>query len=415
MKMSNKYLILLALAALVSTSWGQKPIEVPKYPFIKYDSNYLHYDTSSIYMQRFFKKWYNVTSTGRGDLNIVHIGGSHVQAGTLTNRIRTDILADYPTLVGNRGMIFPYSAAAKCNNPADYRVHCFEKVGLTRNVYKDPQHNMGLCGIAVTAADTTTTIQIILNEPRFNYGTSQVVVLGESPDNVVPLLRLEDREAYPSYVDPITHRYVFNLTRPTDSFDVVLPCQKEQSFTLTGIFLGNKNSGISYHSIGVNGAAVPDYLKCTYLTSDLKMLKPDMVVFGIGINDASGPNFDTALFRMNYLRLVDSIRTVNPNCTFVFITNNDSFKRVKKRTYAVNQNGPKARDVFYRLAQETGGAVWDQFEIMGGLKSMDQWRLNKLAQSDRVHFTRSGYELVGDLFVNALYDAILKNRPTTEK
>lgn len=411
MRKTNKIALLVALVLMPSIVWAQKPIEVPQYPFIKYESNQLKFDSSSVAMQRFFKKWYQVTTSGKEDLNIVHIGGSHVQAGTLTNRIRTDILASYPSLVGNRGMLFPYSAAAKCNNPADYKVHCVEKVGLTRNVYKEPQHNMGLCGIAITASDTTTTIQISLNEPRFDYSTSQVVILGESPDNVVPFLRLEDRDAYPSYVDPLTHRYVFNLTRPTDSFDVVLPCQQSQSFTLTGVYLGNKRHGITYHSIGVNGAAVPDYLKCSYLTSDLKMVKPDMVVFGIGINDASGPNFDTALFRQNYLQLVDSIRMINPYCAFVFITNNDSFKKVKKHTYVVNQNGPKARDVFYRLAAETGGAVWDQFEIMGGLKSMEQWRLNKLAQYDRVHFTRSGYELVGDLFYNALCAAVNKYRP----
>lgn len=405
----NKILVTFTLVVSFVSALAQQS---GNYSFINYQANHLHYDTLSPAMLHFFDKWQQVTATGQGDLNIVHIGGSHVQAGTLTNRIRTNILSWYPSLVGNRGMIFPYSAAAKCNNPADYKVHCVEKVALTRNVYKQPEHDMGLCGIAVTAADTITTIQIALNEPNFDYSTQRVTIFGESPENVVPFLRLDDRDAYPSYVDPGTHRYVFNLVRPTDSFDIVLPCDTGQTFTLTGIHLANKAHGISYHSIGVNGAAVPDYLKCKYFTDDLRMLKPDMVVFGIGINDASGPNFDTVLFRQNYLRLVDSIRTVNPDCAFVFITNNDSYKRAKKRTYVVNTNGPKARDVFYRLAADTQGAVWDQFEIMGGLKSMEQWRLSKLAQYDRVHFTRAGYELVADLFSEALKEALSHHTPS---
>ena len=183
---------------------------------------------------------------------------------------------------------------------------------------------------------------------------------------------------------------------------VRLPCKEGEQFTLTGLYLGNRRAGISYHSIGVNGAAVPDYLRCRDFVRDLRLLHPDLVIFGIGINDASGPNFDTAVFRQNYLQLIDSIRTVNPDCAFIFVTNNDSFRKVSRRKYNVNLNGPLAREVFYRLAEETGGAVWDQFEVMGGLKSMDLWRQAKLAQTDRVHFTANGYRLVGNLLADAL-------------
>jgi lysophospholipase L1-like esterase len=56
----------------------------------------------------------------------------------------------------------------------------------------------------------------------------------------------------------------------------------------------------------------------------------------------------------------------------------------------------------YELADEVGGAVFDQFEIMGGLHSMEKWRLAKLAQNDRVHFTKTGYELMGKLLFNAI-------------
>ena len=172
------------------------------------------------------------------------------------------------------------------------------------------------------------------------------------------------------------------------------------------MFLDNRKQGFSFHSIGVNGASVPDYLRCEHFTRDLRLLHPDLVIFGIGINDAMPAVFDTAAFRRNYLRLVDSIRSVNPDCAFIFITNNDSFRKVRRRRYAVNTNGLLARKVFYRLAEETGGAVWDQFEVMGGLRSMEKWTKEGLAQGDRIHFTRAGYQLVGNLFTNALFEAV---------
>jgi lysophospholipase L1-like esterase len=39
---------------------------------------------------------------------------------------------------------------------------------------------------------------------------------------------------------------------------------------------------------------------------------------------------------------------------------------------------------------------------MGGLKSMAEWQKYGLAQKDKVHFTKKGYELIGDKFYNAL-------------
>lgn len=400
---SKKLLFILSVMA-AGCCHSQSP-----YPFIRYDANTLHYDSASSSLQQFVRKWQRVTRTGQGTINIVHMGGSHVQAGVFPNQVRRSILTAHPSLVGGRGMIFPYSAAAKCNNPDDYKVHCAEKVILTRNVYKNPEYPLGLCGISVTAHDTLTRIQMLATDHSIDYRVCHIVVLGHSPQGVVPSLSYDGRNIPPSYIDSSSHRFVFNLRQTVDSFDLLLPCSPGETFTLTGVCLGNRQPGISYHSIGVNGAAVPDYLKCN-LTRDLRLLRPDLVIFGIGINDAHEKNFDTLAFKNNYLALCDSIRQVNPNCAFIFVTNNDSFRKTGRRRYAVNNNGPLAREVCYRLAALTGGAVWDQFEIMGGLKSMEKWQKAGLAQKDKVHFTRAGYRLMGDLLFQALQKDLLKTQ-----
>lgn len=406
----KKSLVFAALALLAAHLFMAQAQDVPYKKYIKYSANVLHFDSASPSMNRLFNRWKTLQSSRQGNLNIVHIGASHVQAGSLTNTVRCLILADNPGLVGSRGMIFPYSAAARCNNPADYRVQCPQKVILTRNVYKDYAYPLGLCGIAVTAADTLTEMAIKLTEPRVDYATTRIVLLGHSEQGVVPRLRLDNREVYPSYIDNTTDRYLFNLGQAVDSFCIVLPCREGDRFTVSGILLDNRHPGFSYHSIGVNGASVSDYLRCRHFVRDLRLLHPDVVVFGIGINDASGTSFDTAAFRRNYLQLIDSVRAVNPDCTFIFFTNNDSFREAGRRHYAVNPNGALARDVFYRLAHDTDGAVWDQYEVMGGLGSMEKWYKDGLAQKDRVHFTTAGYQLVGTLFYQALVDAIKKHK-----
>lgn len=409
--MNNSYRIptlplLLCISLLSLCPLTAQTQDESRYDFIHYDANVLHYDSASPTMTALFERWQRLAATGSGNLNIVHIGGSHVQAGVLSNTLRCNLLAAQPNLVASRGMLFPYSAAARCNNPPDYRIHCREKMILTRCVAKEHEYPLGLCGIAVTASDTLTEVQVVMNEPRVDYATSRVVVLGHSDQGVVPLLHVDDRDIYPSYVDLRTDRFVFNLSTAVDSFAVMLPCESGQQFTLSGLYLGNRKPGITLSSIGVNGAAVPDYLRCTHFVRDLRILHPDVVIFGIGINDAVPVNFDTAAFRSNYLALVDSIRAANPDCAFIFVTNNDSFRKTGRRKYTVNSNGQLAREVFYRLARDVDGAVWDQFEIMGGLKSMDQWRLAKLGRPDRVHFTSAGYQLLGNLLSEALLKAL---------
>ncbi len=402
--MKYNLLILLCYLIFIVPIFAQEKTIDQRYSFIKYDKNVLHYDSTSPYMRNFFHKWKTVNENESGNINIIHIGGSHVQAGTFTNRVRENLIQQQPC-IADRGLIFPYSAAAHCNNPPDYFVHCKEKVLLTRCVAAEPSKPLGLCGIAITTHDSTAYIQIGRQSYERNYDVNQVIVIGESDDDIVPLLNVSGRKIVPSYIDLPTRRYVFNLSEETDSIEIVIPCENGQSFVLQGVYLGNHRSGLSYHAVGVNGASTADYLKCVHFCNDLRLLHPDMVIFGIGINDAYGHNFDTVAFRKRYEKIIDSVRSVNPDCAFIFITNNDSYRRAGRRKRVPNPNGMLVRDVCYRLASATGGAVWDQFEVMGGYKSIDQWRKAHIAKNDRVHFTRDGYIIMGDLLSQALLNA----------
>ena len=55
-----------------------------------------------------------------------------------------------------------------------------------------------------------------------------------------------------------------------------------------------------------------------------------------------------------------------------------------------------------KMAKEFDAGVWDMYEVMGGLNSVVLWERNGLAQRDKIHFTREGYLIMGDLFFNAL-------------
>lgn len=400
-------LFLLLLLGFFPPIFAQmRMAEVDSLDFVRYEADTLAFDRQNSLLVPFFHRFSEVVTSGKGNINIVHIGSSHVQAGTLSHTIRRNLLLSYPDLIARRGMIFPYSAANKCNNPADYKVKRSCEFQLIRNVYQEHPVPLGVTGISVYVENQPAEIMMMSNDTDLTFSTTRIVVLGESDSNkVVPWIRIDTSFFYPVIKDFEQRRFVFEVPEVPDSFAVVMPCDSGQRFALTGVLLDNDKSGLTFHSIGVNGADLDDYLRCPYFQMDFELLQADMVIFGIGINDANAPNFDMHVFENRYLQLIKKIQNENPDCAFVFITNNDSYKKISRRKYAVNKNNLKAREVAYRLAEQTHGAVWDQFDIMGGIESMNQWRVNGYAQTDRIHFTVKGYRLLGNLFFNAFLDA----------
>ncbi|MBR4787989.1 MAG: hypothetical protein IK013_08980 [Bacteroidales bacterium] len=376
--------------------------ENPEETSILTEIDTLYWGRDSITLVRFFQKLDNVLKNKQGNVHIIQMGGSHVQAGTMTHRIRTHLLDEYGEPAASRGFIFPYSAASTCNNPYDYRTGKTKFFNLIRNVYQNYAFPLGAAGIAVWNTDTLNAITIKMNAPGYDFVSDTIILLGKACGwPIDPILKEDTLYHFPDSIDFDNDRYFYYFDHFVKDFTLYFPCSKGDTFVVNGILLKNSRPGITLSSIGVNGAQTSSYLRCQNLTRDMQLLQPDLVIFNIGVNDAYGSTFDSVAFKKNYLKLVQRIREANPDCAFIFVSNNDTWKKGKKGRYYVNKTGPMVQDVMYRLANLTGGAVWDQFAVMGGLKSMESWRKKGLAQKDRVHFTAAGYNLIGDLFWDA--------------
>lgn len=372
------------------------------FSFIRFNDDTLCWGKDSMPLVRFYEKLDRVIRTRKGNIHIMHIGGSHVQAGTMSNRIRRHVLAEYDSEPADRGLIFPYSAANTCNNPRDYSITRSDAFSLIRNVYKEYPSPLGMSGISVYCTQSVHSIKFKMNDPDYDFATDTLVLFGRSNGMYIdPILKYDTLWRFPDESDLENERYYFYLDRPLREFTFYFPCGGVDTFFVNGLWLKNGKPGVTFTSIGVNGAAVPSYLRCKNFTRDMKAFPPDLVIFGIGVNDAFGNDFDSTVFKNNYLQLIARIREANPECAFIFLSNNDTWKKVRRGRYAVNQTGPLVSETMKRLADLTGGACWDQFEVMGGLGSMAKWQAKGLAQKDRVHFTVNGYNLIGDLFWHA--------------
>ncbi len=399
--------VLILAFSLSSAQNSETPhYNVPRdFSFIKYDIDTLSFSMDTSLLVPFFQKLNQTINDSTSNINIVHIGGSHVQGGTFPHAIRRELILHYDTCFGERGMIFPYSVAPRCNNPRDYTLSDKGKFRLIRNVYKDHKRPLQTTGIGVYTGDTIAEFTIKMNEPSIPFTFNKISLLAFSDSATsIPTIKIDTNEFHPTIIDTVKQRFIYELPFETDSFIVDCNIVYGDTLYIMGIHLDNSMPGITYHALGVNGASVDSYLRCEHFNRDLDLINPDLVIFGLGINDATHSDFSAEEYEQNYLTLAERFSAANPNCAFIFVTNNDSYKRVRRNGkiyYEVNKKALLVSDVMYSLAKKTGGAVFDQFEIMGGLTSMTTWYQNKLAKKDRVHFTNAGYELMGKLFFEA--------------
>ena len=537
----------------LTTAPGAYTLDLSRYDFIDTTLNTIQFPKGNAAFAPFFNKMDTLVFENRGQIRILHIGGSHLQADVISGRIREHFIKEYPGASAGRGFVFPY-AAARTNTPASYASYYKGIWDMNKNVQREIKKPLGLLGIAVSTSDPRAEISILLDKYNSEpiWGETKLRLFGYSDaGDVVPVLRVDSMDIY-GVLDTASQSFVFTSPRPIDSIqiafrwldslkqasiaqfitdsliqdsiaraaedslkkangdtakspapteapakipnNVALPqpevardsmfqgeCDvldtaclaREEAkskggsrrcadmakkpdvnyadgeldetnateehcipdtvavpdsikknarprFTLTGILTETNTPGITYTGVGINGAKVHDYFEevCPLFERQLAYYKPDLVIFAIGINDANVQHFNDKKFKEDYDRLIARIKNVNPNAAIIFETNNDMYRKVKRKRYVQHPNGDIARKAFFSLAEKHSAGVWDKFGIMGGLGSMSKWEKADLAKADKVHFKLAGYNLLGDLFYKAIiktYQEHIANLPAQTK
>lgn len=339
------------------------------------------------------------------NVNILHIGGSHVQAGDFSGQMRSNFSRLGESTVSDRGMIFPFKVL-KSNGPWNYYVQYTGEWGRSRCVSETPDVSLGLSGAAAIAKDPNDSVSFdFRGDTRWAFNRLRIIGEPSSPE-AYPII-ITDSDTLCSVARDEAHEsYIFDLGEERTTFQLAFRGLDSAQFVLRGIMPTNDREGIVYTESGVNGASVPSWLRCSKFQQDLSLLPPDLVIFGIGINDANVPekDFNPDEFKANYRMLICRIREVSPDCSFLFITNNDCYLSLRRKRKRFNPNTVRAREAFIDLAKEYNGCVFDVYSLMGGFKSSDKWLKAKLMKRDHIHFTREGYQLLGDILYNSIID-----------
>ncbi len=411
--MINKRYILFSLALIFATvfsvAWSQVDsalyVELTNTkPCVKVqESKLITFEGTDSTLSPFFKKLDDVLNNGRSEVNIWHVGGSHVQAGVFSHRVRNNIAKLINGGQASRTIMFPYKLIGT-NGPADYKVSGTGTWTKSKCTERNPTYELGLSGItAVTSSPDASVTFAMSTGGDVDWSASVIKVIGKASDpDVLPYIVVGNKSLKCRRCGD-NDIYEFDVPDSTIAFTVMFHgLGAGKSFELRGVVAMNNRPGVNYWASGVNGAATSSWLKCSLLEQDLKLIAPDMVVFGIGINDAHTPNFKPEKFKANYQQIIDKIKRTNPLCHFMFVTNNDNLMKS-----GVNPNTERVEKVFMELAQENNGSVWNLYRVMGGFGGSKKWVGNSLMQKDHIHFTRAGYQLIGDMFYNALVQEYL--------
>jgi len=361
--------------------------ERPYFEVVNYGANRIQMkdSTSLDYFFRALFRLQKQKKTDKGErrqVKILHMGDSHNQADFFTGKVRKLFQEDKRFGNAGRGFIFPYSAA-KTNNPFDYKTRYTGTWTSQKMVSSKDQSQWGISGINVETRNASSTITLepvsyneqkptpiekvriyypILNEELF-----EAVI-------IAPTNEIKSQKMHPDgYLEVI-----FSVPQTSISIGLDKTDDIQTHFILQGVSFETSEKGVLYHAVGINGAETRHYLRCEDFETQLKSVRPDLVIISLGTNDAYPDKFDDIAFKGNLIKIIEQIRNVHPNIPILLTSPNDTYRYKKYPNY----NTQKAEERLQELVREKNVGLWNFYQIMGGFKSIAEWQKAGLAQYD---------------------------------
>lgn len=387
--------LVLCLSLILGSQLGFAQLkQVGNYSFLNIESNRIaYYGNSSLQFERIYKKFSPMIKLGKGQVRILHIGDSHLQADFFSGRVRANFQSIFLGLQGARGMICPYMKGC----PDSYKI-TYGTQWQHYNILSKEQSTIFANTVYTTEKNASIRIAVNHRNPiKYDFDKVRIYHSPLKPQERIDI-------DYPSYkkVSVEDGCTVFTLNGYTDTINISVNKTSNDTLFIHGFYFDNEDAGVVYNVTGVNSAEARHYLK---IKSDesLKTLGLDLIIISLGTNDcyeASG----VESFASNLTEFVAKIREQIPDVAILLTTPSDCWYKRKH----VNKRMKEARNIIKEVAKQNNCAVWDWYEVMGGEGASSKWLDRQLMQKDRVHLTLNGYYLQGDLLFNALWSEVEK-------
>lgn len=165
---------------------------------------------------------------------------------------------------------------------------------------------------------------------------------------------------------------------------------------------------------GINGAWASRFSEGDMI-SKIMDEHPHLVIISFGTNESHAPAYNEEQHTKELMTLVCRIEAVCPGVKIVLTTPPGSYLRQKagsrkvkgrrRTTYSYQRNERTGRVAtnIVKFAKDNHIAYWDLYTLAGGdLYACTNWRDSGMMNTDNIHYTVQGYDLMGKLLGEAL-------------
>jgi lysophospholipase L1-like esterase len=193
----------------------------------------------------------------------------------------------------------------------------------------------------------------------------------------------------------------------------------EQSAPVTLLGWVATQPGVTWESIGINGAEAPLILKWdqTLFSRYLKDNSPALIVLAYGTNEAASSSWDEETYQQTFASIIDTIHQYVPESSILVVGPPDR-SVAQHRAWHPFAGTDRIVQAQRAVCRAHGCAYWDQRERMGGLGAMQQFVYAGWAQPDHTHFTGDGYRALADALLADLmtdYQAYKERNPISSE
>ncbi|MDW8302701.1 MAG: LysM peptidoglycan-binding domain-containing protein [Bacteroidia bacterium] len=382
-----------------------------KYDFIEYSINFIQQPNHEA-----MKKFYQALDQSKNrKVIIVHIGDSHIQPDGYSYNMRNILQKEFG--YAGRGMIFPYRAAGTHNAFTHYS-EVKGKWESDFNVRKQQKFDIGLTGVTARTSDPNASVKISfrneVSKADFDYvklyykrspHTFNVKVTVNDSASFVVNCVADTASTLPYIgfrVPRRTRTLTLSMERVFQTLNDTLKIETSKFFELYGLsFELEKENGILYHAVGINGAPFEAILRQNLMEVQIKEMNPDLVIVDMGGNEYYGRGVHKESYASRLSQIVKNIQQWCPNASILLSSPHEFYYR---RYY--NRNWSKdARDVTKQVAFDNNCGFWDNYAISGGRYAVPKWQKEGLFGWDRIHLTPQGYALRGALMAQGLLNS----------
>lgn len=371
------------------------------------------------HLRRFLHQWGQLLAGTAVSpaLHVVHLGGSHVQAGRIGWAFRNRLAEDLPGVISGRGIQAPHRLVDR-NGPPERGWQSEGRWTGASCAHARHSGAWGVTGLEVRS-DTPSPLSCWTGAPAGGQCCSDLRIVSR-PGTAGRWVPKPDAPWVPDTVSlgwagVASWRLATGGPIP-DTLHLLpgwgqhqQPEQEGQPEFLQGVEWIPEDVHCVFHDLGANGAHSASWLRNPHFGDQLSVWAPGLVILAFGINDAhmAPSRFDAERFHDRYRALIDTIRSASPNSDILLVTNNDSHYRNRH-----NPNATRVREAMLALVDEAEVACWDLYTQLGGAGSIDALYTHGFAAADRLHMRRDGYILMGELLYDLLTRAAL--RTTTD-